>query len=66
MGWQLAYSRTFCKSSRRQPINQRWHRMVRQMVEELCHRVDSLFARRTARDNARSEYPFLMANNASV
>jgi hypothetical protein len=35
----------------RKPLDQRWHRIIRQMVEELAHRVDSDSASRTARHN---------------
>jgi hypothetical protein len=35
----------------RQPINQRWHGVVRQMAEKLAHRIYSLLARRAARRN---------------
>jgi hypothetical protein len=37
--------------SSRQPFNQRWHRILRQMIQKLGHRTNSLFARRTASDN---------------
>jgi hypothetical protein len=40
---------------RRQPINQRWHRIVCQMIQELRHRIDSLPARwAPGHDNAFS------------
>jgi hypothetical protein len=42
-------------SCRCQPINQRRHHVVRQMIQKLCHRVDPLFTGRTSRhDNASS------------
>jgi len=37
--------------SSRQPINQRWHRIVRQVIQKLADRVDSLLAGWTASDN---------------
>jgi len=35
------------ESGRRQSINQRWHHVVRQMIQKLCRCVDLLFACRT-------------------
>jgi hypothetical protein len=31
---------------RRQPVNQSWHHVIRQMIQKLRHRINSLFARR--------------------
>jgi len=36
---------------RRQPINQFWHNVICQMVQELTHRVYSFLARRASRDD---------------
>jgi hypothetical protein len=36
---------------RRQPFNQCWRHVIRQMIQELRYRVDSLLACRTARYN---------------
>jgi hypothetical protein len=42
------HSCTGYRLSRRKPLHQCWHRIVRQMVEELRHRVDAFPAPATA------------------
>jgi len=37
--------------SSRQPLNQRWHRIVRQMIQELADRVNPLSTGRAPRYN---------------
>jgi hypothetical protein len=48
---EIQISSFFASIVARQPINQRWHGILRQMIQKLRHRVNPLFACRTTSDS---------------